>query len=82
MEIWWLTLTRVRTLCIEVFGYDPEMDLFDQSPFHNNEAGAQYSKTLSLAGSCSVPLVEGRHDVLACWSGNFTTLSNAQRIEE
>ena len=82
LEIWWLTLARIRTLCIEVNGYDPEMENFDQSPFHNNETGAQDKPVLALAGSNAVPLLEGRHDVLQRWTGNFTTWSNPERIKE
>ena len=80
LEIWWLTLARIRTLCIEVHGYDPEMENFDQSPFHNNETGAQDAPTLALAGVSEVPLLEGRHDVLERWAGNLTHWSDDRRI--
>ena len=80
LEIYWINLHRLRALAVECLGYDLEMENFDQSPFHNNETGAQNKPSLSLAGSYSVPLVEGRHDVLERWTGQFTTWSNADRI--
>ena len=40
LEIWWTNLLRVRQLILCEFGYDPEMQNFDQSPFHRNEAGS------------------------------------------
>ena len=40
-QITWLNLARVRFLCILANGYDPELENFDQSPFHNNESGSQ-----------------------------------------
>ena len=39
LEIFWINLFRVRKLCLLCWGYDPEMQNFDQSPFHRNEAG-------------------------------------------
>ena len=82
LEIWWLSLAKVRALCIECFGYDPEMENFDQSPFHNNETGAQNKKILAVATCDMVPLIEGRNDVLERWTANLTTFSNAERIVE
>ena len=40
LEIWWTNLLRIRQLILCEFGYDPEMQNFDQSPFHRNEAGS------------------------------------------
>ena len=39
LEIFWMNLFRVRKLCLLCWGYDPEMQNFDQSPFHRNEGG-------------------------------------------
>ena len=50
LRLWWITLTRLRLLCLLIFGYDLEMENFDQSPFHNNEVGAQNKPTLAVAG--------------------------------
>ena len=80
LRLWWTTLARLRLLCLLSFGYDPEMENFDQSPFHNNEVGAQNKPTLSVAGASEVPLVEGRHDILERWTGNFMTWSNPNRV--
>ena len=69
-----------RVLILLCFGYDPETENFDQSPFHNNEVGAQNNPILAVAGLSEVPLLEGRHDVPERWTGNFTTWSNPDRI--
>ena len=34
---WW-----VQLFILQVFGYDPVLVNFDQSPFHNNERGSQF----------------------------------------
>ena len=80
LELWHLTLARLRALCEEIHGYDPEMENFDQSPYHNNETGAQNPKTLGVQGAKEVPLVEGRADCLERWTANLTTCSNKERI--
>ena len=81
LRIWWITLARLRALALKCLGYDLEMENFDQSPFHNNEIGAQNKPILAVAGLSSVPLIEGRHDCLQRWTGNFTTWSDVDRIE-
>ena len=82
LRIWWTTLARLRAPALKCLGYDLEMENFDQSPFHNNEVGAQNKPTLALAGLGAVPLIEGRHDCLQRWTANLTTWSNAERVEE
>ena len=47
LEIGWLNVARVRALCIEVNGDDPEVEKFDQSPSHHNESGSQNTTTLA-----------------------------------
>ena len=79
--IWWLNLARVRALCICVFGYDPEMENWDQTPFHRNEVGSQNARTLAIEGSMTVPLIEGHSDTRSRWSANLTTFSNKDRIK-
>ena len=81
LTIWWLNLARVRALCEAVFGYDPEMENWDQSPFHHNEIGSQNARTLAVHGSIEVPLVEGHADTRLRWTANLTTFSNKERIE-
>ena len=80
MRLWWTSVFRVRALCLAVFGYDPEQENWDQSPFHNNESGCQNVGTLSFKGAPTVPLVEGHADTRKRWSGNFVTWSNKDRI--
>jgi hypothetical protein len=80
LEIEWLNLSRIRALCVKVHGYDPEMENWDQSPFHNNEVGSQNVPTLSVEGCNEVPLIENHTATRERWSGNFTTFSNKQRI--
>ena len=58
LEIGWLSAVRVRALCQAIHGYEPEMENWDQSPFHNNESGSKDVRTLAVARS-AVPLVEG-----------------------
>ena len=81
LTIWWLNLARVRALCEAVFGYDPEMENWDQSPFHHNEIGSQNARTLAVHGSIEVPLIEGHADTRLRWTANLTTFSNKERIE-
>ena len=82
MRLWWITLFRIRALCVAVNGYDPEMENWDQSPFHNNETGAQNVSTLAFKGAPEVPLIEGHTDTRKRWTGNFVTWSNKARILE
>ena len=65
---------------MELLGYDPEMENFDQSPYHDNEQGSQGGKTLAIKASGLVPLIEGHHHTRQRWTGNFTTFSDKQRI--
>ena len=50
LEIGWLNVARVRALCLAVRGYDPEIETWDQSPFHHNESGSQNMTTLAVGG--------------------------------
>ena len=43
LEIFWIIVYRVRALCMAVWGYDPEMENFDESPYHHNETGSKLS---------------------------------------
>ena len=62
LEVFWVNLFRLRLFILKVFGYEPIIVNFDQSPFHNNETGSQDKPTLSVRGS-TVPIVEGNNDV-------------------
>ena len=79
LEIWWLNLVRIRKLALLVLGYDPTMENWDQSPYHNNEVGSQNKAVLAVAGS-DVPLVEGHSDCRERWTANLTTFSDKERI--
>ena len=75
----WLNCARVRKLCQLAFGYDPEQENWDRSPFQHNEIGSQNAKTLAVKG-CLVPLVEGHADTRARWTANLRTFSHHERI--
>ena len=78
--IFWCILARLRALCIEIHGYDPEFENFDQTPMHRNELGSEGKGTLAVAGLDKVPLVEGHSDTRERWTANLTTFSNKERI--
>ena len=75
----WLSVFRVRAACEAIFGYDPGMENFDQSPYHHNETGSKNVGTVAVAGM-ECPLVEGHADTRSRWTGNFTTFSEKSRI--
>ena len=81
MEIGWLNVARVRALCLAVHGYDPEIENWDQIPFHHNESGSQNVTTLAVAGA-TVPLVECHAMTRERWTANLTTFSNEERLKE
>jgi hypothetical protein len=74
LEIFWVILFRLRFFILRVFGYDPVIINFDQSPFHNNETGSQDKPTLNVRNA-KVPIVEGNAEVKARWTANLTTVS-------
>ena len=74
LELFWVSLFRIRYLILLNFGYDPELFNFDQSPYHHNESGSQNKPTLAVRGA-TVPVVEGNSDVRARWTANLTTRS-------
>ena len=82
LEICWLNVARVRALCLAAHGCDPEIENWDQSPFHNNESGSANAPSLAVTGRrANVPLVEGHADTRERWTANLTTFSNKARIE-
>lgn len=74
LEIFWVVLFRLRYLILLVFGYDPLLLNWDQSPFHHNETGSQNKPTLGIRGA-TVPVVEGKSDVQSRWTANLMTQS-------
>lgn len=79
LEIGWLNVARVRALCLHCHGYEPDLENWDQTPFHNNEGGSQGIATLAVAGG-TVPLIEGHAECRERWSANLTTCSNKERL--
>eukprot|EP00969_Alexandrium_andersonii_P296182 13089912-Alexandrium_andersonii.AAC.1 len=55
----WSNVIAARYLCSKVFGYEPDIDGFDEKPMHFNESGCKSKKTLDWAGSVTVPVTEG-----------------------
>ena len=78
----WLNVYRVRRLCELEHGYDPELDGFDQKPFHFNESGSQLRKTLHWKGVPEVSLKECASAVRARWTACTWTSSKVARFEE
>ena len=74
MELFWVTLFRIRLFIRSAFGYEPVIYNFDQTPYHHNETGSQNKATLGVRGS-TVPVVEGNSDVKSRWTANLTTCS-------
>ena len=83
LEIGWLNVARVRALCLAVQGGDPEIETWDQSPFHRKESGSQNMAALAVAGKVAiVPLAEGHSATREWWAANLTTVSNEERLKE
>ncbi len=79
LERGWLNVFRVRAACVLLNEQDPEMENFDQSPFHHNETGSAGVRTLAVAG-VEVPLVECHGAVRERWTANFMTMSDKDRL--
>lgn len=79
LEIDWLNIFSLRYFIFKCHGYDPVITNSDQSPFHNNETGAQNKVVLAVKGS-KVPVVEGNSDVKSRWTVMLTTCSDEKRI--
>jgi hypothetical protein len=75
-EIGWLSAFRVRAACEAIHGHDPEMEIFDQSPYHLNESGSKNGRALAVAG-LEVPLVEGH----GLFKSNADATATRQGIE-
>ena len=79
LALFWISLFRVRQLAVLVFGYEPVLFNFDQTPYHHNESGSQNKATLGVRGS-TVPVVEGNSDVKSRWTANLTTCSSETAV--
>ena len=80
LEAFWITVFRIKALCMVIHGYDPDMENFDQTPYHANESGSQDARSLAVAGE-KVPLIKGHGATRVQWTANLTTFSDAERIE-
>ena len=74
-----LNVARVRAATAAIFGYDPHILNWDQSPFHHYETGAAEAKSLAVKGSI-VPLVEGHDDAKARWTANLCVTSDVDGL--
>ena len=74
MELFWVALFRIRYFIQLIWGYDPVIYNFDQSPYHHNESGSQNRATLAVRGD-KVPVVEGTAAIRERWTLNATTSS-------
>ena len=79
LELFWVSLFRIRKLAARALGYDPLMLNFDQSPYHHNESGSQNKATLGVRGS-TVPVVEGNGDCKSRWTATLTTCSSETAV--
>ena len=79
LELFWVSLFRVRQLAVLDLGYEPMQLNWDQSPYHHNESGSQNKATLAVRGS-NVPVVEGNSDIKSRWSANMTTCSSETAV--
>ena len=79
--LFWTSLFRVRQLCLLTFKYDPVLWIFDQTPYYQNETGAQRSPTLAVRGG-QVPVVEGKSAAHSRWTACLSCCSSIDRIRE
>jgi len=78
VRILWSNIIRARHAIQLIFGYEPDVDGWDQKPFHMNEAGSKYQKTLSWCGG-EVELKEGHSATRERWTACTYTTSSVER---
>ena len=81
LELFLVSLFSIRLFISLVFGYDPLILNWDQSPFHHNETGAQDKPILGVRGSI-VPVVEGNCDTRSRWTANLMTQSRFTAVAD
>ena len=79
LELFWVSLFRVRQLAALALGYEPMLLNWDQSPYHHNETGSQNKPTLVVRG-IAVRVVEGNSDCTSRWAANLTTCSSEAAV--
>jgi len=78
-KICWSNVYRVRLFCLLHYGYDPDVEGFDQTPFHFNESGSKSKKTLDFRGKKKVTLKECQAASRARWSATTYTKSRLEK---
>ena len=81
MVRFWLSLFRVRKYILLAKGYDPVLWNFDQTPYYQNEVGAQNKPVLAVQGAI-VPLVENKSKAHSRWTACLSCCSSPDRIRE
>ena len=81
MVLFWISLFRVRKYILLAKGYDPVLWNFDETPYYQNEAGAQDKPTLAVQGAL-VPIVENKGKAHSRWTANLSCCSSPERIRE
>ena len=82
LQITWLNIFRVRKLCWLCFGYDPEIEGFDQKPMHFNESGSRMRHTLAWKGCLDVQLKECVSQTRERWTLNTHVLASPRADDE
>ena len=82
LEIFWISIIKIRCMIFLHFGYDPVCRNIDQSPFHGDEAGSKACDTLALKGAPTVPLIENHAATRTRVSLNSVTVSSEEVIHK
>ena len=80
-RITWCNVIRARLFVWHLFGYWPEIDGFDQTPFHFSESGSKEKYTLEHTSVKEVGLRENHQATRARWSASTWTSSDASDIQ-
>ena len=63
LELCWLTIYKVRAFIEAVHGYDPDMENFDQSPYHSNESVSKRHHACTCGREDSTSRRSQRHTI-------------------
>jgi len=75
-RICWSNVYRARLFIMHHCGYDPEIEGFDQTPFHFNESGSKSKATLDFKGKKKITLKECVSASRDRWTATTYTKSN------
>ena len=81
MEIFWWSLFKVRKFILLLKKYDPVLWNADQTPYYQNEVGAQNKPTLAVMGA-NVPIVEGKSAAHSRWTAMLSCCSSEEMIRK